>query len=791
MGKNRFTPRKIFTENWHLIVLLLIFLTAFWFRSFPARFGELQALDPFYIYRVSEYVLTHNWQLFDYDILRAYPEGNNPWKTEYLGPIYIPAFVYALGGGWGMHYLHFAIIWPAFMGALACLAMYLLGSELFERKSAGLFSAFFLATTPSFITRTSAGFFEKEPIAGVFIILSAYFFIRSFKKNSWVSGIMGGISFFIGAITWGGMRYVFLLYGAFLGTIFLAYTLLVAFDYLFSGLGKTLKRLDKFLGMEMVKAFGLTVILGHILSSFFTVHAARFGSLYVMLPLILWLILLAKNILQKLDILKENNVRYFLPGTLILALLSIVISSMFSDYVYNISKQLIDILTFQKGVIFSTVAENAPGNWNNIASMTGTGFTGNFPYVGKIISLFSPCLSLWVFMWLGIGLVIYRMIRTSDMLMFFPLIWILAAFWGVFYYIRLVFLLGPPASLIGGFFVSWLITRRSRLGITEKLRKKVLVRDKKSINIMTVILSVLVFLICLVNFANAYVYSLGLGPSICFPKQTGNSPFEVEPCVVVNENGTLTLADDQPWYDALKFMHDYAQNESHGIKQPPVVLTWWDFGYWFQTRAGVASVADGGAAGDRTAIAYWFTSDVSKWYEWEDWLKHHKVDYILMDYTLPGKYGAISKIASHGEHIYGFLQFQRKGIEPQGNKTVVIFGTGPYEIWLPMENQRIAGTPIFLIQKNGQYLQKSYINEICTANGIIRVGNEENAIPGCIAITELGVFYIPPETENTIFTDLMFMKGARLPVEKIYDSGLITIYRPVYRETPGNETLSE
>ena len=48
------TPKEFMMKNWHLIVLLIIFLSAFWVRSFPARYGELQALDPFQIFRMSE-----------------------------------------------------------------------------------------------------------------------------------------------------------------------------------------------------------------------------------------------------------------------------------------------------------------------------------------------------------------------------------------------------------------------------------------------------------------------------------------------------------------------------------------------------------------------------------------------------------------------------------------------------------------------------------------------------------------------------------------------------------------
>jgi asparagine N-glycosylation enzyme membrane subunit Stt3 len=773
------SPKEFLKNNWHLIVLLLLFITALWLRSFPARFGELQALDPFYIYRISEHVLENDWQLFENDILRAYPIGNNPWKTEYVGPTYIPALLYVLGGGWGMEYLHFAILFPAIMGAIAVLAMYLLGSELFGRK-AGLFAAFFLAVTPAYITRSSAGFFEKEPLGGAFIILSAFFLIRAFKRKSWFSGILGAVSTGMAAISWGGMKYIFLLYGTFLGILLLVYTGIVILNYLFSGFDRHLKRIDVFFGWEMVIAFGLTVIGGYILSSAFFVHAARLTELYILVPLIVWAILLLKNLVQKFGILPEDKIQYFIPAVLFLGLISIVVTSMFSDFVYTVSTQFTDILIFERGIAGSTVAENAPGNWGNIASMTSAGFANNFPVMGGFLSSYSQYAAIWVLMWLGILLLLYRLIKTGDLLVIFPLAWILVSFWGVFYFIRLVFLLGPPSALIAGFFMAWLVTRRSRLGITDKIRERVRHKKYPSINGMTLILGAIVVLVVLANFANGYVYSLGLGPSICFPKQTGPSPFDVEKCVTIEEDGSLTLASGQPWYDALNFMHDYGFDENNGIEYPPVILTWWDFGYWFQTRAGIATAADGGAAGDRLGIAEWFTSDVSEWSEWEDWLKNQKIDFILMDYTLPGKFGAISKIASGGETIYGFIQFQQKGVQPNGNQTIVIFGAGQYEIWMPMEGQSISGSPMLLIQENGQYLQRNYLNEVCTAEGIIRVSNRDDAIPGCVAITNIGVFFIPPEVKDMVFTDLMFMNGARLPVNKLYDSGYITIFRPIY-----------
>jgi len=159
-----------------------------------------------------------------------------------------------------------------------------------------------------------------------------------------------------------------------------------------------------------------------------------------------------------------------------------------------------------------------------------------------------------------------------------------------------------------------------------------------------------------------------------------------------------------------------------------------------------------------------------------------------MDYTLPGKYGAISKIASEGEKITAFNRFNFKTTHPQENKTIYEFVNGPYVIWVPFySNGALAGTPVFLVSQSGKFYSKSYINDICTTSGIIRISDKEPSLPGCVSISDLGLYYVPKEAEHTIFNTLMFMDGYGLPVEKIFDNKLIKIYKVNY---PENETVS-
>ena len=140
------------------------------------------------------------------------------------------------------------------------------------------------------------------------------------------------------------------------------------------------------------------------------------------------------------------------------------------------------------------------------------------------------------------------------------------------------------------------------------------------------LLVALVGLILTVNLASAYAYSLNLGPSICFPRYRSNNPFDVEPCITIDENGNEVMAANQPWYEAFT----YLANET------PVgssVLSWWDFGYWFQVRGERPSIADGGHTGGKylltdQEVAHWYVDDSANWENYTAWLNESDVDYI-------------------------------------------------------------------------------------------------------------------------------------------------------------------
>lgn len=855
-------------RNWHLIALLLLFSLALWVRIQPAKYDELQALDPFYMYRMSKYVATHGLTLPEHDSMRYFPNGVHPYQVDYGGPVFIPAILYIFISAVGVSvpFIKFAIIYPAVMGALAVVLMYFLGKELFDRRT-GLTAAFFFAVIPAFITRTSAGFFEKESLGGVFILSTMLLFIMAYKRKSWPCGILSGLSMAILGSSWGGSQ--------------MLYLMLPAYALMMLLINRDIDRL--------LPSFLPTAILGTALTQLYPYHVSIFSA--TMLPsLAVAGILLIRVAAERFKAVKQENLFYLGPGMLVAGFVALLLGSLFLDSLSKLLASLGRYIFFDRGVLGSTVAEQMPGDWNAVLASSSSSYTP--------IPLASFT-SIWIFAFLGFfwlaALTAYKLFKdkTADFPRVIPLLWFLIGIWSVFYMVRLVIFFAFPAALLGGFLfgslakrlephakVSWerwgrllmlamssitgsmlfyvlhpllsvaiagwltwemlalLAFNMATLGllflhfrpklsadfnfllllvyctmavgfwyafsmISESVASLLVYPSlfflflfaalyaKKKMNHFALALSLLAVFLAYavgVNVSNAYNYGNGIGPSVCIPR-------DGEKCLFINDDGTYEFnLNGQPWYQAFDFLRTNTTANSS-------ILSWWDFGYWFQTRANRPSIADGGNINETVdhEIAVWFTAPPQNWSDFEPWLEDHKPSYILMDYTLPGKYGAISRISSSGKETRGMQQFPFRRQFEQNNKTVFEFAFSSStadgvpintSLYIPMAGDSIAGTPQIVISHMDQILQQSYINDYCSDFGILKLDNRTNALRGCVAVSAFGVFFIPEEVEYTIFTSLMFMNGAGLPVNKVFDNQLIKIYETKYA-TPLEQAESE
>lgn len=801
-------------------LLLSVTLYAFLVRDQPAKYGELQGLDDFYLYRVSEYSLQHGLQLPVPDYYRNYPFGTHPEFDQPLPFLMAPAMFLLLGSPG--HFLHFAIHWPAIGGAVGVFFLFFLARELgiaaFRKRKekgsghrwlpeiAGLFAALLAAATPAFINRTGAGNYEKEGTAAFFLTLMVWLFVRAYLRRDWRCAVLGGVALMGLIWSWGGSAYFVILMA-----VFSLVALLV---------GEDAKRL--------LLSYGPVVLIGIFVPWLaYSQHLDPEGT-----PGIVALGTLAligvRYAAQRWKLVKEKQLPWLVPGLVALGLLVLVGGWSFGlDPIASQVDSLLSTLSLTPGVELSTVAESQPGGWGDVVARTAADLAnGPLPWLSPVTGYFA----LWGLALLGIIVLAYlaaptkpglfalvALLLVAGMLIAFsqvpangtpihaalapaallvllfagmawkgekwpllPLLWYVSAVFGVLGFIRLLFLVGLPSAVLAGLFCAWLIGNAQQLGSRlPKLLHFVTVRVRGfefPIHLLTVLAGVFVFLLVLIHGNVGMVYGSYEGPSICFAQNLNG-----QPCITFDSEGNEVYASGQPWYEAMEFL---------AKSTPPSgnVLSWWDFGYWFQTRGKRPSPTDGGF-GIRDEVADWFLTPTDQWEEWVPWLDdRYHVQTILMDYSLPGKFGAISKISLR-DRIIGIAQFSQIGNFAQDNVTIFEYGAGENRVWIPVAaSGAIAGSPQLLLSNGQQYQPQAYINDMCTSSGIVRLGEQQPELAGCLANTPYGLFFVPGEVERSIFTSLMFMDGYGLPVDKTFDNTLVKMYQ-VRGATGANVTV--
>ncbi len=775
--------KNILISKWYVFVLIIVFILAFYLRYIPARFPEIHDLDSTYFFRAGLQAMNNGLALPEKDMMREYPIGSY-W--DFPAPIFFPALMYAiLKPVLNTTYLNFVLLYSPLMGALAVIAIYFVGRELYDRK-AGVIAAFFAAVFPATISRTTSGFFEKEAISGIALPASVYFFIKAYKTGSWKCGALSGVFLAFFALTTTMAQYLYFLYALFALIVLL---------------------LDRY-SPNLAKSYIPSALIG-IMPSFlipFNFVKIRLDHPGIMLLLFVMFLLAARGGAEKISIIKKEHIRFLIPTIVVLVGLGLLVTSTFLDFSYELFQKFYRSVFFDVGVTMSTVAENNPGSWGEVVRSVGIETTiGMVPQLQSLSFLFSA----WFFIFIGILLGAYRILKSREFFVLFYVLWIVSGIWSIFGMVRLMFLLGPPTAVMAGYALSYIIERAGTYNLKVNVKKPETILFGIGGILLVLVPTVLNNIILLFVFSLGGVVFLGLGllikksysellqkilNFITRGREPKNMllfiPVVLVMLLIISLNTaagyfySISMGPmmNQYWYEAMDFLANKTPEKSN-------ILSWWDFGYIFQHYGKRPSVSDGGW-GPRDEVADWFVSPPENWTNWEWYIKgKYHVDYILMDYTLPGKYGAISKIAYRGRQVLGIPQFANSGVQPQGNKTIYEFSAGPYVIWIPFDSSgmRITGTPMFLIKQGENFVSKAYINELCTESGIVKIGDEQNAVGGCITFTKYGLFFVPEEVKNTIFSSLMFMDGWNLPVKKVFDNGMIKIYEVLYE---GNSTAS-
>lgn len=758
---------KLMRKYYWILLLILVFLTAFYLRGIPGtklQYPRLQAIDPYFIYRMGEDIVEgRGLPTNDHFAQWGTTEGGPDRRRESIVTFYIYPLLYFILHPFLNVSFYFVAVWgPAFFGALQVLFMYFLAKEMFNRK-VGLLAAAFLAFVPGILYRTSAGFIEKEPVGGMLMVLAFLFFVKSFKVGkidrevSWkrillhpfsilhrtrlteekiktiktiLYGSISGIFIILMSLSWGGVKIPLIII-----PLFVVVSLL-------------LNRYDTKFLVSYISFFGSVFLLFLAITSLqLAVPSIILNGTEMLANYVALAMMLIRFGIERFRVVEDKYIPYILPVLFVIGLFILGVASYVNIELGEWVGKMITMASkpISSGVIASTVAESqtAGGFLHDSLTTFGTGYAVNgLRFPGPVIYL-----SAIYFAWIGLFLMMYEFaFKRRDKEFLLVSVMFIASLILAMGAVRLNFIFAFPLAIMSAYCLArggdFVISRTKNL----KGRFHLYVKIGVGIFIGLVVVS---------NFASGWVMANSIGSSM-----------------------------DEAWYQALIWLRDNTSEDA-------VILEWWDYGWWFHQIAKKITLVDGGYHPQKPTqdIAQFFTRPLSE--RSLNFLKKYDIDYVMVSPDLISKFGAMSKIANWGRKIDVLPIFRLSGQYRQGNKTMLEFSLGSQSIlvaYSTVTRGNVTGMGnITALIKSGQ--GQAYIRDIGIGNQVVR-SDKENAIPGMVYLAGNAVVFIPEDVEDCMFVRLYLLDGAGLEnyFVKVYDKMGIKIYRVAYENFPDSIT---
>jgi dolichyl-diphosphooligosaccharide--protein glycosyltransferase len=527
--------------------LVLILFIAFTIRLFPLRWEidpaagsthlHLSEFDPYFQYRFAEYVLKNGfiswaWPTQWVDTQRWYPSGINVATGGLPGLPLTAAFLYSIISALGVDIglMDFCAIWPAIMGALACLVIYFLGKGI-GGKSVGLFAAVLLALSPSYIQRTQVGFFDDETTGILALVLFMFLFLRaidrdrslnSSMKYSLASGIVLG--YFCSG--WGAAYYA------------------IGITVLFVFVSVLLKRYTQRLLLSYSLAFGFGLFIATCVPKL----RITYLTTGIILPVAgVFILLCFCEVFRALTSTKWKTI-------FIVILLAVLVGGFSVLWQFGYMRSIAGKFTSVINPLFRTA----------------------FPLIESVAE---HRISAWGSVYYDLGIVIifflagfFFILRDLNDKNLFLLIFGLTSLYFACSMVRLLVILAPAFGLLAAVGITGILKPfNSLLKESPKIsvkKKYVLQPVGKEFSGAAIFL---IFLILMTSFAFPMpkVYRQAWTP-------------------VTISAGSLPIAPAEPVHEWLDMMN-WVQSNLEGTT---VVCSWWDYGYWLTILGNVTSLAD-------------------------------------------------------------------------------------------------------------------------------------------------------------------------------------------------------
>ena len=644
----------------HVSLLLIILVIAATIRLLPIQWGiQLSEFDPHIHYRVTKHMVDNGffaWTTWT-DTMSWYPNGLEISKIIYPGLAGTAALFYQIASALNLapgpilssavyHPLtadpvfNFVVIFPVIMAVLTVLVIYFVGKD-FGGKEVGLFSAFFLALSSAYISRTSLGFFDDETVGIFGILLFIFFFLRSIDtkrslEKTVTYAAAGGISLGYLFASWGASRYA-------LG-ITLVFVLVMIL----------IKRYSTRLFVSYSITFALSILIA--------VMIPRLGVKFLTEPTVLavvgmFLIMAALEISNRIKITKQK-ILFIIGYFAIIAVLFFTASSLglIGSLEGKFESVIIPSERIGEGAVqqlIQSVQEHRPATW------------GSFYYDLGVGILFIP-------------VALYFIVQNPTNRNIFLAIFGLTAIYFAGSMARLTLLLAPVAAILWAYALVQVVKPFITILREEPKipRRKMRFRPRVGKEFSAAFI-VLMFILLTLTFV------LPSTPDSSYSKviERANSPTTIAA-------SSLPLRPNEiisDWLDTLNYLRVNVDDNA-------VVMAWWDYGYWITAIANKTTLADNGTVNTTQigAIGRAFISDESQAIEF---MKAYDITHVVV-FTSFGTDGQSSTLSDAGYGDEGKWRWMAKigelNDELYGNYTLGVDWTDTNENGSPDNDELIA-----------------------------------------------------------------------------------------------------
>jgi len=532
-------------------ILLLILFIAFTVRAFPLRWElqkdviSLSEFDPYFQYRLTEHMVQYGllspyWPEPWIDTQRWYPNGQNMAMSYPALPM-TAAVLYIIVSALGVRIelMSFCAIFPAIFGTLACLIIYFIGKDI-GGKFAGMLSALFLALSPSYIQRTSVGFFDDETIGIVALLLFIFMFLRAIEEERPISstikyslGAAAALAYFCSG--WGASYYPVGL------TVLFVFVLILLRRY----------------SQRLLLSYSITFGLGLFIAINVPYVSPRYLTTQVIMAVAgVFILLLISEILRALTTSRSKVLCVIISLAALAGGFAVLWQLGYMEAVAGKFLSVLNPFTRAESPLFESVAEHRISAWGSIYYEFG---------VGIIFFLASLAFAM----------------RNPTNKNLFLLLFGLTSLYFACSMVRLLVILAPAYGLLASLGVLTILKPFIAL-LTEP--PKVFAKAKHGLERVGKEFSgTVVFLIFIILMTN-----------LAFSPQTGGIPkvYSQAYAPVTISAGSLPIAPNEPvqeWFNVLNWLKS---NVGYKPNNEKVVCSWWDYGYWLAIIGNVTSLAD-------------------------------------------------------------------------------------------------------------------------------------------------------------------------------------------------------